>query len=199
MLLGLPSTADAYDANGLFLRGTMPLLEDFDCQLGSGLLKQVDPVLFKEGMRQLTAGVTIVTTAIGDERRGLTATAVCSLSAEPPTLLACVNREAGAHDPTLQSRVFCVNVLATQHLELAGHFANSQMTATERFGSGDWGTLETGAPVLMDSLASFDCILGQTMRADTHTVLTGRVQAVRSDNKLEPLLYSRGAFGSFTP
>ena len=175
----------------------MPLLEDFDFQLGDGLLKQVDPTLFKEGMRQLTAGVTIVTTAIGDERRGLTATAVCSLSAEPPTLLACVNREAGAHDPTLQSRVFCVNVLATQHFDLAELFASSEKTAEERFGSGEWGILETGAPVLMDSLASFDCILGQTMRADTHTVLTGRVQAVRSDNKSEPLLYSRGAFGSF--
>jgi flavin reductase len=177
----------------------MPLLEDFDFQLGDGLLKQVDPALFREGMRQLTAGVTIVTTAIGKERRGLTATAVCSLSAEPPTLLACVNREAGAHDPTLQSRVFCVNVLATHHRELAGHFANSKLSAEERFASGEWGTLETGSPVLMDSLASFDCILGQTMRADTHTVLTGRVQAVRCDESLEPLLYSRGAFGSFAP
>ena len=49
----------------------------------------------------------------------------------------------------------------------------------------------------MDSLASFDCILGQTMKADTHTVLAGRVQAVRTDPGLEPLLYSRGEFGSF--
>jgi flavin reductase (DIM6/NTAB) family NADH-FMN oxidoreductase RutF len=176
----------------------MPLLEDFDFQLGDQLLKQVDAAQFKLGMRQLTAGVTIVTTAIGKERRGLTATAVCSLSAEPPTLLACVSREAGAHDPTLQSRVFCVNLLATHHRELATLFADPEKGA-ERFESGDWGILESGAPVLMDSLASFDCILGQTMRADTHTVLTGRVQAVRSDDSLEPLLYSRGVFGSFAP
>ncbi len=176
----------------------MPLLEDFDFQLGDGLLKQVDANLFKEGMRQLTAGVTIVTTAIGNERRGLTATAVCSLSAEPPTLLACVNREAGAHDPTLQSRVFCVNLLATHHRELAAMFADPNKSA-ERFESGEWGILESGAPVLMDSLASFDCILGQTMRAETHTVLTGRVQAVRHDESLQPLLYSRGEFGSFAP
>ena len=169
----------------------MPLLEDFDFAFGDQLLKQVDGALFKEGMRQLTAGVTIVTTAIGNEHRGLTATAVCSLSAEPPTLLACVNREAGAHDPTLQSRVFCVNLLAAL-------FANPD-NVEERFESGEWGVLESGAPVLMDSLASFDCILGQTMRADTHTVLTGRVQAVRLDGSLEPLLYSRGAFGSFAP
>jgi len=176
----------------------MPLLEDFDFALGDQLLKQVDGALFKEGMRQLTAGVTIVTTAIGNEHRGLTATAVCSLSAEPPTLLACVNREAGAHDPTLQSRVFCVNLLAAHHRDLAALFANPD-NVEERFESGEWGVLESGAPVLMDSLASFDCILGQTMRADTHTVLTGRVQAVRLDGSLEPLLYSRGAFGSFAP
>ena len=174
----------------------MPLLEDFDFQLGDGLLKLVDAQQFKEGMRQLTAGVTIVTTAIGSERRGLTATAVCSLSAEPPTLLACVNREAGAHDPTLQSRVFCVNLLATHHRKLAALFADPDKSA-ERFESGKWGTLESGAPVLMDSLASFDCILGQTMRAETHTVLTGRVQAVRLDESLQALLYSRGEFGSF--
>jgi len=176
----------------------MPLLEDFDFNIASESLKVVDAEAFKQGMRQLTAGVTIVTTAIGDQRSGLTATAVCSLSAEPPTLLACVNREAGAHDPTLQSRVFCVNVLGTKHFELAKLFADNRRTAG-RFDSGNWGTLESGAPVLMDSLASFDCLLGQTMRADTHTVLTGRVQAVRVDAELEPLLYSRGLFGSFKP
>lgn len=173
----------------------MALLEDFDLDLGT-LLKSVDPDAFKLGMQQLTAGVTIVTTAIGNVRSGLTATAVCSLSVEPPMLLACVNREAGAHDPTLQSRVFCVNVLGMQHLELAMLFADKKRS-TERFDAGNWGTLETGAPVLMDSVASFDCILGQTLRADTHTVLTGRVQAVRADAAQAPLLYSRGLFGSF--
>lgn len=174
----------------------MQLLGDFDFRFGEQSLKQVDAEQFKLGMRQLTAGVTIVTTAIGEERRGLTATAVCSLSAEPPTLLACVNREAGAHDPTLQSRVFCVNLLASHHKNLAAVFAAGDRSK-ERFNTGDWGILETGAPVLMDSLVSFDCILGQTMKADTHTVLAGRVQAVRTDPGLEPLLYSRGEFGSF--
>ena len=174
----------------------MQLLGDFDFRFGEQSLKQVDAEQFKLGMRQLTSGVTIVTTAIGEERRGLTATAVCSLSAEPPTLLACVNREAGALDPTLQSRVFCVNLLASHHKNLAAVFASSDRSK-ERFDTGDWGILETGAPVLMDSLASFDCILGQTMKADTHTVLAGRVQAIRTDPDLEPLLYSRGEFGSF--
>ena len=150
----------------------------------------------KSGSNTIRALIPPVTTAIGNKRRGLTATAVCSLSVKPPTLLACVNREAGAHDPTLQSRVFCVNLLATHHRKLAALFADPGKSA-ERFESGEWGTLESGAPVLMDSLASFDCILGQTMRAETHTVLTGRVQAVRLDESLQALLYSRGEFGSF--
>jgi flavin reductase (DIM6/NTAB) family NADH-FMN oxidoreductase RutF len=174
----------------------MPFLEDFDADFGTDLLTSVDPEAFRQGMRQLAAGVTIVTTAIGNRRIGLTATAVCSLSVEPPTLLACVNREAGAHDPALQSRVFCVNVLARRHEKLAELFADHSRIA-ERFEAGAWGTLETGAPVLLDSLASFDCILGQTMKADTHTVLVGRVQAVRADPSLEPLLYSRGRYGLF--
>ena len=176
----------------------MSLLDDFDFDALAEPVVSADPAAFREGMRQLAAGVTIVTTSIGEHRNGLTATAVCSLSAEPPMLLACVNREAGAHDPTLQSRVFCVNLLGAKHLDLAAQFASSSRTP-ERFTTGNWGTLATGAPVLMDALASFDCLLGQTLRAETHTVLTGRVQAVRIDTTQEPLLYSRGAFGTFAP
>ena len=176
----------------------MSLLDDFDFDALAAPVVTADPEEFKEGMRQLAAGVTIVTTAVGERRNGLTATAVCSLSAEPPMLLACVNREAGAHDPTLLSRVFCINVLGARHLDLAAQFASSTR-GPERFSTGDWGTLATGAPVLMDALASFDCLLGQTLRAETHTVLTGRVQAVRTDPAQEPLLYSRGAFGTFAP
>ena len=176
----------------------MSLLDDFDFDALAAPVVAADPADFKEGMRQLAAGVTIVTTAVGERRNGLTATAVCSLSAEPPTLLACVNREAGAHAPTLLSRVFCVNVLGAKHLDLATQFASSSRVP-ERFSTGTWGTLATGAPVLMDALASFDCLLGQTLKAETHTVLVGRVQAVRIDPAAQPLLYSRGAFGTFAP
>jgi flavin reductase (DIM6/NTAB) family NADH-FMN oxidoreductase RutF len=175
----------------------MALLDDFDFESLTAPVVEVDQDAFVQGMRQLAASVTIVTTMVGEVRNGLTATAVCSLSAEPPTLLACVNRSASAHDPTLQSRVFCVNVLAQQHLELAMQFSSSKRL-DERFTTGQWGTLESGAPVLMDSLVSFDCVLGETLRADTHTVLVGRVQAVRYNPELEPLLYWRGQFGSFT-
>jgi flavin reductase (DIM6/NTAB) family NADH-FMN oxidoreductase RutF len=173
----------------------MPFFEDFALD-ELPAVAGVDAASFKQGMRLLSAGVTIVTTAIGANRIGLTATAVCSLAAEPATLLACVNREAGAHDPTLQSRVFCVNVLGIDHLELARLFAD-RTRVPERFNYGQWGTLKTGAPVLMDALASFDCLLGQTFRAETHTVLIGQVQAVRSSPNQRPLLYANGKFGSF--
>ena len=174
----------------------MSLLDDFDFDVNTTPVLTADPADFKEGMRRLAAGVTIVTTAVGGRRNGLTATAVCSLSAEPPMLLACVNREAGAHDPTLQSRVFCVNVLAEKHLDLAAQFASSTRVA-ERFTTGAWSTLVTGAPVLADALASFDCLLDQTVKAETHTVLMGRVQAVRTDATQAPLLYASGQFGTF--
>ena len=94
----------------------MSLLDDFDFD---SLAAPVVAVDFRRASERACAswrpGVTIVTTSIGEQRNGLTATAVCSLSAEPPMLLACVNREAGAHDPTLQSRVFCVNLLGAKH------------------------------------------------------------------------------------
>ena len=63
------------------------------------------------GMRRLAAGVTIVTARLGEVRAGLTATSVCSLTADPPGLLACVHREADAHALILESGRFAVNVL----------------------------------------------------------------------------------------
>ena len=74
-------------------------------------------------MRHLAAGVTLVTTAGGGSRAGLTATAVCSVSAEPPQLLACVNREAEAHRLLLATGHLAVNLLSAGQHELADRFA----------------------------------------------------------------------------
>jgi flavin reductase (DIM6/NTAB) family NADH-FMN oxidoreductase RutF len=150
---------------------------------------------FKQGMRCLAAGVTIVTTLHDGLRNGLTATAVTSLSADPPQILVCVNRAAAAHDPIHRGSLMCVNVLAHAHQPLAARFAGQRgVYGEDRFGAGRWTTLVTGAPVLADALASFDCVVTERVQASTHTIFIGRVVGVRTRPKARPLVYASGTY-----
>jgi flavin reductase (DIM6/NTAB) family NADH-FMN oxidoreductase RutF len=147
-------------------------------------------------MRQLAAGVTLVTTAHGGHRAGLTATAVCSVSAEPPQLLACVNREAEAHSLLLASGCLAVNLLSAEQHLLADRFAGRTGVMGEaRFGAGRWTTLTTGAPVLEEALASFDCHIATAQEAGTHTIFIARVVGVALSPGRRPIVYVDGAYG----
>lgn len=149
---------------------------------------------FKRGMRQLAGGVTLITTAWHGQRGGLTATAVCSVSAAPPQLLVCVNKEASAHDSIGLSGSFCVNVLGEQHKLLALRFSGQDgIDGDARFADRDWQTLVTGAPRLPDALASFDCQVHHRFDAGTHTVYIGRVVETACCDGV-PLIYWGGSF-----
>jgi flavin reductase (DIM6/NTAB) family NADH-FMN oxidoreductase RutF len=161
----------------------------------NGAPEPVNPEQFKQGMRRLAAGVTIVTTEHEGERSGLTATAVTSLSAEPPQLLVCVNRTAAAHDLIVRGGRMAVNVLCHKHQRLATRFAGlNGVFGQDRFDVGSWVRLKTGAPVLEDALAVFDCRVVERIEASTHTVFFCRVVDIRIRSKGKPLIYSSGAF-----
>jgi flavin reductase (DIM6/NTAB) family NADH-FMN oxidoreductase RutF len=154
-----------------------------------------DPEDFKRGMRSHAAGVTIITTADDGRRSGLTATAVCSLTAEPPQVLVCVNRRAHAHDLILRGGRFCVNVLAHDQQALAACFAGQDgLEGGERFTRGEWTTLRTGAPVLRGCLVGFDCEVVETLPTSTHTVFIGQVVAVSPSAPGQALLYADGGY-----
>lgn len=154
---------------------------------------------FKAGMRRLGAGVTIVTTFDGKVRAGLTATAVCSLSAEPPRLLVCVNRQAWPNPIIARAKRFSVNVLAAAQKGLALRFAGATgHQGEDRFAKGRWSVLATGAPILDGALASFDCELARAIPAGTHTIFIGRVVSVVSRKGGKALLYADGAFAGLT-
>lgn len=157
----------------------------------------IDVESFKAGMRQLTAGVCLVTTQGTDGvRSGLTATAVCSVSAEPPLLLVCINQKTGTYEAVRNAGRFAVNVLAAEQVDLSNRFA-SAVTGDERFHHGEWGTLATGAPVLTDALVSFDCLLTQVSDMGSHGVFFGEVQAVAlRTTAAAPLLYGDGNYGT---
>lgn len=152
---------------------------------------------FKRGMRALAGAVTIITSVCGGKRYGMTATAVCSASAEPPTVLVCVNRATTTHEAIQGSGVFCVNVLRHEDRELSGLFSGGgaeSMRGEARFREEDWARLATGAPVLASALVSFDCRVANRLSHGTHTIFLGEVAEIRIGRKGKPLLYSDGQY-----
>ncbi|GGF86755.1 flavin reductase [Azorhizobium oxalatiphilum] len=150
---------------------------------------------FRGAMRKLAGAVSLVTTGTGESRTGLTATSVSSLSVDPPTLIVCVNRSASARDTLLDARHFAINVLRPHHTPLADRFAGrTGEQGAERFSGTQWTQIETGAPVLADALAVFDCELEEVITRHSHLILLGRVVAARITENADPLLYWSGAY-----
>lgn len=132
------------------------------------------------------SSVCVITTEHEGERYGLTATAVASVSAEPARLLVCVNKSGQSHEKILASGRFCVNVLTEAQDRIATAFAGK---GVDRFASGEWLTLVTGAPALVGAAASFDCRLASISDQSTHSVIFGDVLATRRHTGEDPLLY----------
>jgi len=156
----------------------------------------IDVAAFKKGMRHLAASVSLITTRHRGQRGGLTATAVCSVSADPPQILVCVNKSASAHDSIGEAGFFCVNILAPVHRKIAERFAGMDgVEGDERFRDmGRWRELATGAPVLEGCPVSFDCKLVTKVSAGTHTVYIGEIVDLALDAAATALLYADGTF-----
>lgn len=132
----------------------------------------VDRPTFLEAMSHLPGAVALVTTGEGSARMGLTVSAVCSLSAEPPSLIACINKSASAHDTFLARKSFAVNILRPSQIDYATLFTKK---GVDRFASSEWTRRVTGAPVLSTALIAFDCTLKEAFDGSSHTILIGTV------------------------
>ena len=153
---------------------------------------------FKLGMRSLAAAVNVVTAVHAGHRYGMTATAVCSVSAEPPSLLVCINKSTSTHAAILKSEAFCVNVLRADDRELSSAFSGAQ-SGDSRFKQRDWARLATGSPVLIDALVSFDCRVVRSLVHGTHTIFIGQVEQLLFGKKGKPLLYAEGQYARLSP
>lgn len=154
----------------------------------------MDGALYRSIMRHQAGAVTVIAVGPKGDRTGLTATAVCSLSDEPPTILACVKRTASAHDVIRRLGVFSVNLLASDQQETAALFSGRMGVKGEERFRGEWTTLATGAPILVGALASLDCRLSEQHSFATHTIFIGGVLDGRVRAEAEPLLYFRGDY-----
>jgi flavin reductase len=132
---------------------------------------------FRQAMSQLAAAVHVVTTDGPGGAAGFTASAVCSVSDSPPTLLVCLNRSSSAATVVATNRVLCVNTLTARHETLSRRFGGAT-PQQERFAAGSWSPAATGSPCLADALVSFDCEVVNTVEAGSHLVLFCRVVAI---------------------
>lgn len=155
--------------------------------------KSCTPEEFKEGMRHLIGGVTIICTRYEGRSYGLTATAVCSVSAEPPLLLVCLNEKGVTRKAVSQAGVFSVNLISDRHKELATRFARI-LTDEDRFREGEWRKGIGGVPVLKSSLTSFECTIAKEFEVGSHRIFIGAVQKVSVLSEIDPLFYLRGSF-----
>src|SRR5215470_3115484 len=126
--------------------------------VGPAAVRTVAPAAFREAMSRLGAAVHVITTAGPGGKTGVTATAVCSVSDAPPTLLMCLNRRSQTNPVVVENGLFCVNTLRDGGAEIADIFAGrTGVQGTDRFGTGEWTVLTTGSPVLTSAVIAFDC------------------------------------------
>ena len=134
--------------------------------------------------------MNIITSNGPTGRLGFTATSVCSLSDSPPSLIVCMNRSSAQNALFKTNGILCVNVLAQDHRELSAAFAGvGSLDSTERFAKGTWLTLKTGAPVLEDAVAAFDCRIRDHVEASTHTIMICDVAGLGINDASTSLIY----------
>lgn len=156
----------------------------------------IDPIpaqLFKSAMRCLAATPCIITTRDGPKRYGMTATAVNSVSADPPSLLVCINRSASIFEPLKAAQAFCVNVLDSDQQRLCGIFSGRER-GERRFDHGHWAVGFADLPCLEGAQANLFCQVEQQAQFTTHEIFIGRVVDIRLGAEVSPLIYLDGEF-----
>src|SRR3954468_11240520 len=133
---------------------------------------------YRDAMARLGAAVNIVTTDGPGGLAGFAATAVCSVTDDPPTLLVCLNRASSAYPAVTANQVLCVNTLSHSHEGLSRRFGG-KTPVKERFEGASWSVLETGAPALDDALISLDCKVRTISDGGTHDILICEVLAIK--------------------
>ncbi|WP_199154437.1 flavin reductase family protein [Chromobacterium sp. ASV23] len=153
---------------------------------------QQDAILtgFKKAMRRLTATVSIITTGEQDQRFGMVATAVSSVSTEPPAVLICVNHSASMFHPLMRAGRFAVNMLTVESNPLVPVFSG-KVKGQERFEYGDWTSLN-GLPCLKNAQAVLCCAVVDTFTYGSHEIVIGQVKAVEVEDEISPLLWQDG-------
>lgn len=160
----------------------------------------IDQQAFRRLFQAQVSTVTVITAQHEGHRAGLTATAVCSLQDEPPSLVISLNRNANAYRLIAASGRFAVNLLSHSQTAVANRFAKSAANldeASRKFEeAGDWTSTENDVLVLQGALAAAECELGQLIELQTHVILIGHIIATHHSDDSGALLYANRQYAS---
>src|SRR3712207_5818708 len=160
------------------------------------MIIETDPALagnFRQAMRRVASTVNVITICVDGNPMGITATAMSSLSLDPPSLLVCINRMAAMHASMEDVSHFAVNVLHADQADLAQMFADRERKAL-RFVHG-WHLDCSRPPRLAEAQASFLCRRIDHHQFGTHSIFIGIVEEAVVRDEVDPLLYLNGQYG----
>jgi flavin reductase (DIM6/NTAB) family NADH-FMN oxidoreductase RutF len=149
---------------------------------------------FKAAMRRVASTVNVISICVDGLPMGITATAMSSLSMDPPSLLICINQAATMHRAMENEPYFCVNVLHRDQEEIARMFADRRQHAL-RFTSG-WDVDCARPPRLLDAQAALTCRRTDHHRFGTHSIFIGVVEDVQVREDVHPLVYLNGNYSA---
>lgn len=157
---------------------------------------------FIEGMSKVACSVFVVTTDGIAGKRGVTVSAVSSVSADTPkpTLLTCVHHMSPAATAIRTNRTFCVNLLCDDQAHISNAFAGRTDAKDEsKFDCATWTKSETGNPMLDNALTSFDCVVQHEINCGSHHIFVGEVQQVAMAPGEKALIYANRGYNNAQP
>ncbi|NTZ82987.1 4-hydroxyphenylacetate 3-monooxygenase, reductase component [Burkholderia metallica] len=145
---------------------------------------------FRQAMAHLSAAVSVLTTNGPGGKCGVTASAVCSVTDSPPTLLVCLNRSSAMYEVFATNQVLCVNVLEGEHTELARHFSGvTGVPMSARFEWPIWDRGQHDLPVLRDALVSLQGQVVECKAVGSHSVMFIKLIDIKVREDAEALVY----------
>ncbi len=166
------------------------------------LIRDVQPVSeihdeqFKTAMRHLVGGVAIITAGQDEIISGMTVTSLTALSAAPPRLMVGVNRTASSFPLITRHAAFGVSIPRADQFAVASRFGNGKVPGRERFAGAEWITLSTGAPLLANALAVFDCRVEEIIERHSHAIIIGEPIAILATEPAAGLGYWHGSYAA---
>lgn len=158
-------------------------------------MQDATPQAFKAAMRGLVGACSLITLGSGDALSGLVITSGISLTAEPPMVLACVNRASSSWALLKELGTFGWSALGARHQSVAERFSGfSGIKGADRYSGAEWITAASGARLLADAPLAFDCSVDEMIDRGTHSILIGRVHAIHTTPGAGALVYWNGAY-----
>ena len=150
---------------------------------------------FRDAMRRLAGGVSVITAGRGKDISGMTVTSVSSLSVDPPALIVSINREASSWPLVKRYGFLGVNILTSDQVDIAERFTGKGgLKGAARFAGAAWTTRASGVPLLVGALAAIDCEVEDVVERHSHAIVIGRVLDVAVSGRTAALAYWQGRY-----